>query len=477
MSRNIANAHAQGAVRRTAPWYRWFIWYLIFLVSCGTSVAPIPTSPDSITASPLPATYTPAPLPTAVVNTATPQATPTPTIGTLQMAATPTLTRLDNSEQLQIFDSVWQTVNKNYVYQDFRGVDWEQMRQTNRERIEAGITTAEFYALIKDMIDLLGDDHSRFDTPQEAAMDAALYSGEAEYGGIGVMIRQTDQGMVVVRLAQGAPAQRAGVQLYDLIIGTGDTLFDPDLSDSIDYGALIRGPIGTTIDLRIIRNEQSLTIPVVRNVIPNDAFPEAVVQPTSDPDVALLIIDSFNRNQLDQIVTTALLDYRTTYGTPTGIIIDIRENYGGNIQSMLDVIALFCDGGTIGFQKDRQDQYPLQVASNQTLAEFRESKLLILTSGETASAAEMFASGMRSLANTLIIGETTAGNSENLYPHYQSDGSVLWLAELLFTQNDGTYIDDIGIIPDIAVTQNWEEMVTSQDGMITRAISELTDTP
>lgn len=388
------------------------------------------------------------------------------------MAATPTVVALDSTQRQQIFMDVWQIVNDNYVYQDFRGVDWPAVQRKYQPRISADITTEEFYTIIKEMIDLLGDDHSRFDTPQEAALDAALYSGEADYGGIGVMIRQTDQGMVVVRLAQNAPAQQAGLQLYDIIVGADDVTFDPAQFETIDYGEYIRGRIGTTVTLHVRRQNRTLSIPVVRNVIPSDAFPEAVVQRTSRSDVALLVIDSFNRENLDTIVIDALEVYSQQHGTPRGIIIDIRENYGGNIQSMLDVIAIFFDGGTIGSQIDRNNSYPLTVNRDQTDARYRDATLVVLTSGETASAAEMFAAGMRSLGAVTIIGETTAGNSENLYPYQLADASVLWVAELLFAQTDGSYIDDVGVIPDIAVTQNWDELGSGKDTMLNRALQE-----
>ena len=388
------------------------------------------------------------------------------------MAATPTVVALDSTQRQQIFADVWQIINENYVYQDFRGVDWAAVQDEYQLRISADITTAEFYTIIKEMVELLGDEHSRFDTPQEAALDAALYSGEADYGGVGVMIRQTDQGMVVVRLAQNAPAQQAGLQLYDIIVGADDVTFDPAQFETIDYGEYIRGRIGTTVTLHVQRQNRTLSIPVVRNVIPSDAFPEAVVQPTTRADVALLVIDSFNRENLDTIVIDALEDYSQQHGTPRGIIIDIRENYGGNIQSMLDVIAIFFDGGTIGSQIDRNNSYPLTVSRDQTDARYRDATLVVLTSGETASAAEMFAAGMRSLGAVTIIGETTAGNSENLYPYQLADASVLWVAELLFAQTDGSYIDDVGVIPDIAVTQNWDELGSGKDTMLNRALQE-----
>lgn len=426
-----------------------------------TKAPPLTTPSATLTVS------TPTPRPSTTMSPST-----TPTLGSLRMAATPTVVALDNRQRQQIFMEVWQIVNDNYVYQDFRGVDWQAVQHEYQSRISADMTTTEFYATIKEMIGLLGDDHSRYDTPQEAALDAALYSGEADYGGIGVMIRQTDQGMVVVRLAPHAPAEQAGLQLYDIIVGADDVVFDPSQFENIDYGEYIRGRIGTTVTLQVQRQKTKLAIPVVRNVIPSDAFPEAVVQRTTRPDVALLVIDSFNRANLDSIVVAALDTYSAQHEVPRGIIIDIRENYGGNIQSMLDVIAIFFDGGTIGSQIDRNNSYPLSVNHGQTDARYRNAELVLLTSGETASAAEMFAAGMRSLGDVTIIGETTAGNSENLYPYQLSDASVLWVAELLFAQTDGSYIDDIGIIPDIAVTQNWNELGSGNDSMLNRALLE-----
>lgn len=460
----MRNSPAQTALRALGRWCK-------FVTILGVLALSACTLPSATRTAPL---VTPIPTPTG--ETPQPSATMppsvTPTLGAFRMAATPTVVALDSNQRQQIFMDVWQIINENYVYQDFRGVDWLAVQKTYLPRISADITTAEFYAIIKEMVDLLGDEHSRFDTPQEAALDAALYSGEADYGGIGVMIRQTDQGMVVVRLASNAPAQQAGLQLYDIIVGADDVTFDPAQFESIDYGEYIRGRIGTTVTLQVLRNNTTLRIPVVRNVIPNDAFPEAVVQPTTRPDVALLVIDSFNRENLDTIVVAALDAHSDQYEVPQGIIIDLRENYGGNIQSMLDVIAIFFDGGTIGSQIDRDNRYPLNVSRNQTNARYQGAKLVILTSSETASAAEMFASGMRSLGAVTIIGETTAGNSENLYPYQLADASVLWVAELLFAQTDGSYIDDVGVIPDIAVTQDWNALGDGNDRMVARALQE-----
>jgi C-terminal processing protease CtpA/Prc len=85
----------------------------------------------------------------------------------------------------------------------------------------------------------------------------------------------------------------------------------------------------------------------------------------------------------------------------------------------------------------------------------------------------MFASGMHSLRKAVLIGHTTAGNTENLYPYEFDDGSVLWLAEVLFRQNDGTYVDSLGVAPDITVPENPDAYDLRSDPVIQAAVQEL----
>jgi C-terminal processing protease CtpA/Prc len=221
-----------------------------------------------------------------------------------------------------------------------------------------------------------------------------------------------------------------------------------------------------------LRDDQRFDIQITRNAIPSNAFPEAFILPLPQTDVVYLIIDSFNRQKLDTLVKDAL-DSPNMTSNPRAIIIDIRENYGGSIGSMVDVLALFHAGGIMGEQVGRDKTYQIEVPSNRVLPLFGTIPLVILTSGETASAAEMFASGLRSLRGAIIVGETTAGNTENLYPYTLADGSTLWLAELLFRQNDGTYIDDIGVQPDIVVDAEWGTFKPESDPFIIKALAEL----
>jgi C-terminal peptidase prc len=364
---------------------------------------------------------------------------------------------------------LWNTVNEHYVYRDFRGVDWASVRTTYRERVIQASNPADFYAILKEVVALLNDDHSRFDDPQEAAMNDAVYNGEAGYAGIGIMIRELDIGLLVTRIAEDGPADHAGIRPYDVITAIGTTLVTTTyaLGDA-GYSSLIRGPIGSDLTVTVQRGDNApQQITLQRNAIAGDAFPEAVAR-MLDRGIVLLTIDSFDRDSLADIVKDAL-NHASAHRQPVGLIIDIRENGGGSIDAMLNVVALLHDGGTIGDQVDRNNTYPLTVPAHRTLPPFDKLPIAILTSQDTASASEMFTAGLRHLKNVTVVGETTSGNSENLYPYDFDDGSVLWLAELLYRQPNGTYIENVGIVPDITITAGWDDLHPEKDKFINAA--------
>lgn len=454
-------------LRMHSPLSRCIIALLSIWIVCGcamstasTPTVPVPVSPSQ-TASTLPATAQP--------TTPPPSATPA-------IPATPTLAALDQDTRERIFETVWTTVSDHYVYRDFRGVDWQKSYDDYLPKALQAPTSAAFYRVIQEMIDALNDQHTRYDDPQQAAMGDAIYNGQAEYAGIGIMVRELNQGLLITRIAEEGPAEQAGLRPYDIITMVDSTPITPTylLGDG-DYGSLIRGPVGSRVTITYTRGDTAnQTLEVVRDVIRGDAFPEAVATRNAH-GLIVLTIDSFDRDHLASLVQDALL--RAAGDEPvTGLIIDVRENGGGSIEDMLSVISLFHDGGSIGTQVDRNNIYQLHVPTRRVMPGYADIPIVILTSSATASAAEMFSAGMRHLRAAVIIGETTAGNSENLFPYDLEDGSVLWVAELLYKQPNGSFIEDVGIVPDIVLTDAWEQDETTDDPFIHAAVDYLTKT-
>src|SRR5690606_14974753 len=122
----------------------------------------------------------PSPLPPASTPTASaapsapPEASPTPLVETY------TLTLEDQQE---IFQNLWEIVRDEYLYEDYNGLDWEAIHTEYSARLQSGLSDQEFYFAMDEMLYRLGDDHSAFLSPEQAAEEDRAYTGNLDYVG------------------------------------------------------------------------------------------------------------------------------------------------------------------------------------------------------------------------------------------------------------------------------------------------------
>lgn len=397
-----------------------------------------------------------------------PVLTPTPAPAAT-IAPTPTLAPLSREERLNIFQEVWETVRDNYLYEDFNGLDWEAVRAEVQPKVEAAATPEEFYTIMREMIARLGDDHSRFESPQEVAAQIAEARGQLQYGGIGVSVRTVDEGGLVTRVVPGGPADQAGILPRDLIVAVNGIPFnDPEAFGPEGAIGAVRGLPGTSVRLTIKRgDEEPRDVEVTRAIIDIAIFNQVTAKRLTG-DIGLLHIPSFYVDNADSQARDALTALLTG-GPLRGMIIDVRDNSGGYIHVMRNIIALFHDGGSIGASVGRNDREEQRIPRGRTIPELTRIPVVILISEETASAAEMFTAGMRILRQATVVGVPSSGNTENLYGYDFSDGSRLLLAEVAYQLPDGTLIEGTGIIPDVLIEAEWWRFPAEQDPQLLAA--------
>lgn len=387
---------------------------------------------------------------------------------------TPTLAPLSSAERIALFDQVWQLVRDRYVYPDYNGNDWQAIREEFAPQVEAATKMDGFYDLLKAMIERLNDEHSRFVDPQDVALEEAEFEGNLTYVGIGVSVRKTADGGVITRIARGSPATEAGLQLRDIIVRVDGNLF----TDETAFGpggpiSAVRGPPGTTVQLSI-RDSTGTTrdIAVMRRAIANDAFEAVSAQRIVGTNTALLVINTFYLDDVENEVRDHL-ETLLAAGPMDGLIIDLRDNGGGRVGGMLNTLGLLVDGGSIGSTGSREQRNPLQVPKGEQLAGLADVPVVLLISGETASAAEMFSAGAQALGRARVVGTPSAGNTENLLPHQLPDGSRLWLAELTYRLPDDSLLEGRGVQPDRVVDAEWWRFPLESDPQILAALDEL----
>ena len=440
--------------------------------------APAAEQAPSATSAPEPTDPPPtsAPEPTAPPPTATP-ASPTPAPPTptpVPIPPTPTLAPLSADERAALFDEVWALVRDRYVYRDYRGLDWEEVRAEFVARVAAAEGEEEFYALLEELIDRLGDEHSRFDTPQEVAEEAERFNGTLTYAGIGALVRELPEGVLITRLARGGPAELSGLQPRDLILAVDGV----PVSDTVRLGpegpiGAVRGAPGTTVRLTVSAPDgQVREVAIVRQVIPGDAFPPVEGRRLPGTDIGLVAIETFSVAELDGLVR-AELERLAAAGPLDGLVLDVRSNGGGRIDLLLATLGLLVDGGSIGVSEGRRGSRPLEIPPDTTLPQLEGVPVVVLIGEDTVSAAEMFAAGLQALGRAQVVGVPSAGNTENLIGHDLPDGSRLWLAELVFRLPDGTLIEGRGVQPDRLVEAEWWRFSPEEDPQVLAAVELL----
>jgi hypothetical protein len=153
-----------------------------------TLTSPPATEPESHPSA------SPTPVPSTPTATLKPPPTPPPTVSPVQ---------------LNVFEELWQIINEEYLYADFNGVDWNAVHDEYRLRIEAGLSNEDFYAAMDEMVKRLGDEHSMFFNPEQAAEEDAEYAGDYDYVGIGILtVVVPERERIPLRMANASAISR-----------------------------------------------------------------------------------------------------------------------------------------------------------------------------------------------------------------------------------------------------------------------------
>lgn len=457
----------------------WLLVLVLGLTGCAAPQLPLALAPSATptalpTASATPApTATPTIIPSPTI-TPTPSPIPSPTATFEPLDPTATLVPVGNEVRLEVFERAWTLVRDRYVYEDFRGIDWAAVREEFEPRVTAAADAQEFYELMREMINRLGDEHSRFESPQEVAAGEARFSGTLTYGGIGAIVRDVEEGGLIVTLAREGPAAEAGLQPRDLILAVSGVPFnDPEAFGPEGPISWIRGEPGTAVVLTVRSPQgEAREVSVVRRVIPSNAFPNVEVERLPGAAIGVVRITTFYADGIDTAVRSSI-EQLLQEGPLDGLIVDVRDNSGGRVDLMLNTLGLFVDGGSIGSSGGRAVTSELNIPADMAIAALADIPIVVLISDETVSAAEMFAAGIQLTGRAQLVGTPTAGNTENLYPYNFDDGSRLWLAELAYRLPDGSLIEGSGVQPDRAVAAEWWRFAAPDDPQIRAALEVL----
>lgn len=317
----------------------------------------------------------------------------------------------------------------------------------------------------------LADPYSRYYTPEQ--YQETKEELEGAYQGIGALLQLTDDGQItVVQCYEGYPADEAGIMPGDILVKVnGKDLQDIDLEN---VTSMIKNSKGGRAVLTIHREGEEALLDFevsIKQVEPRTVFHKILSKHTG-----YIRINTFNQQTLPQY-EKAMKELQAQ--GIKNLIVDLRENPGGLLNTVCDILNDILPQGLIVYTEDKYgNREEIKSTGEQTLS----LPLAVLVNENSASASEIFAGAVQDHKMGTIIGTVTFGKGIVQSTCAFSDGSALKLTTSHYYTPNGNDIHEVGIQPDITaeLSQKAKEKLTagqeltlSEDTQLAKALEIL----
>lgn len=285
----------------------------------------------------------------------------------------------------------------------------------------------------------LGDPYTEYYDREETA--ALMESTSGEFSGIGAtMTQNTDgPGAVITAVYEGSPAAEAGLQAGDVISKVdGNDVSGMDLDSIV---SLIKGEKGTEVKITVLRYGQEIETAAVRDIIQMQTVDSVML----DDQVGYISVSEFDDVTYDQFKSA--LDSLEAQGM-AGLVIDLRNNPGGNLDTVTDMLKLLLPEGTIVSITDKNGDTEEITCDGSN--EFTKP-LAVLVNQYSASASEVFCGAVQDYGIGSIVGVTTFGKGVVQQLMDLGDGTCLKVTIAEYYTPSGRSINGIGVEPDVEV--------------------------
>ena len=323
-------------------------------------------------------------------------------------------------------------------------VVWEVWALLTREHVDRSDLDPEVFAeaAIKGMLEALGDPHTNYVRPEAFQIASGDLEGRFEGIGANVSMRRDGKLQIVAPL-KGSPAEAAGLKPGDLVLEVnGEDIVGLSLLEAV---ARIRGPRGSEVRLLV---QHLFAIDPVEIVVIRDVIPLASVLLRSEPGdrIAHIRVTVFYADTAEKLAQTIR---EAVDAGAQGLILDVRDNPGGLLSSVVDVTSQFLEDGLILYEVDGSGQ-----RTNWNVrrgGEATDIPLVVLTNGFSASASEILVGAIQDHNRGTVVGGTTFGKgSVNILRRLRNDGGLYITKGRWFTPT-GRLIEGQGLDPDIEV--------------------------
>jgi carboxyl-terminal processing protease len=383
--------------------------------------------------------------------------------------------------RLAVFDDVWETIRDRYYDPSFHGVDWEAQRATFRPLAADANDAAELYGVLRRMIGNLRDAHTRIRTPDEK-----FDWQHPRAISVGLSVREVEGAPVVLAVERGSEAERQGLRAGDRIVSldgeAAQDVFQRRLQEqggsSTAAAARLRamatlfdGPLDSSVKIVWRNGEEKTKTGSLRRELRERST--ALRVRSMEGGNVLVEFDFFAPDTALEFTRTATSKLRNA----RGIIIDLRNNGGGDAEAMTEIASSFLPNGqSLGRFTDRMGRDFFEAQTRSALLLFADpitrlpAPVVILTSERTSSAAEIFAHALHSAHRAHIVGQNTCGCVLAIRRrHTLPDGGELDVSEMDYRTSAGARLEGVGVVPDEVITLKRADLLARRDRALERA--------
>jgi carboxyl-terminal processing protease len=318
---------------------------------------------------------------------------------------------------------------------------------------------------IEGMLTVLDDPHTRYLSPQDEATSRERMDGE--FQGIGAEVESTDGNVVIVSPIVDSPAEAAGLLPGDIIrAADGVDLTDMDLIEAV---SLVRGPAGTAVTLLIERGDTQFEVAITRDVVALTSVRSEML----DEGLAYIRLTQFGYRSTEEM-SAALTDLMAQ--NPSGLILDLRRNPGGGLDTVVDIADEFLAEGIVLAEDFGNGRVKTFESTNKGQAE--DIPLVVLIDEGSASASEVLAGAIRDRQRGILIGQTSFGKGTVQTWHALSNNGGIRITVARWLTPDENWVNEIGLEPDYLISLPQVETIEEfEDTQLQAAIDYLLGQP
>lgn len=319
--------------------------------------------------------------------------------------------------------------------------------------------------IYKGYVEGLGDQYSAYYDKKEAK--ELTESLDGSFSGIGaVMTQDASSGVITItQVYDDSPAKKAGIKAGDILYRVEEkTVTGKDLDKVVSW---IKGKKGTKVNLTLLRgtNSDKIKVTATRDVI----NVETVKYKVLENQIGYISISEFDSVTGAQFAKALKQLQKKHIG---GLVVDLRNNPGGSLSTVCDILDSILPKGLIVYTKDKNGKKEEYTSDEKHRLNLPMS---VLVNGQSASASEIFAGAVQDYGKAEIIGTQTYGKGvvQNLFD--LKDGTCVKLTTSEYFTPKGRNIDGKGITPDVKIEYKYNAKDPKADNQLDKAVSVVKD--